>query len=131
MIHAPTRVLLAALLLATAGCGTPQVFTPGAGRLMHTVCFWMKSDAPPDAAQQLADFYSTEVPRVPGIVSVFAGLPRPSERSVVDDSFSLCVCTLFVDSAAEQIWQSHPIHVALKQRFEPWLDRVVVFDALE
>lgn len=124
-------VALAAFLLLPACSSAPAVFEPGQGRVMHTVYFWFTADAPADAADQLAGFYRTEVPRVPGIVSIFAGPPRPSERSVGDDSFHLGVNTLFVSSAAEQIWQDHAIHTALKQRFEPWLEKVVVYDGVE
>ena len=110
---------------------TPQVFARGAGRLLHSVVFRLKADAPADTAEQMIEFYRTEVPKAPGVLWVFAGPPRPSERDVVDDGFALSTATLFESSEAEVVWQTHPIHKDFIARFEPYFGDVVVYDVIQ
>ena len=108
-----------------------QVFIRGAGRLLHSVVFRLKGDAPADTAEQMIEFYRTEVPKAPGVLWVFAGPPRPSDREVVDDGFTLSTATLFESSEAEVVWQDHPIHKVFIERFAPWFDSVIVYDVIQ
>ena len=126
-----TACLGAVALLAACVTPAARAFEPGGGRVMHTVVFWLSADAPAGTADELRALYRERVPQVPGVVSVFVAPPRPSERSVVDDSFTLAASTLFVDSAAEQAWQSHPIHAELKSRFDRYIENVAIYDAIE
>lgn len=98
------------------------------GQLAHAVCFWLRPDAPAGTAQAMLDFYRNEVAPLDGIVLVIAGTPRTATRDVVDDSYDLAVTTLFASTAAEEAWQSHPVHDRFRERFGPWFARVLVHD---
>lgn len=124
--------LLIALGLALTSCAATAPRPTAAGGLVHVVAFWLKPGAPSDAVERLRRFYLTRVAReVPGVEDVRVGPPRPSERAVVDDSFSCMSVVRFADAAAEVAWQTHPVHDALRAEFEPLFDRVVVYDLLE
>lgn len=127
----PHRAGLLSLLLAlvsTACSAAPGVEAPG--RVAHTVFFWLKADAPPGTADAMIAFYRTEVPKAPGVVAVTAGVPRPSERDVVDDSFHVGTTLTFASNEAEIAWQTEPIHDAMKARFFAHVERVTVYDTL-
>lgn len=98
---------------------------------MHSVAFWFKPDAPPTIADDLIATYHAVIGEVPGVVSLCVGKPVPRTRDVVDDSYDVFSTTVFVDREAERGWQSHPVHLALIERFGPWFERVVVYDTIE
>ena len=119
---------LAALSLAfLAACASGPHAAP-AGQLTHTVFFWLKPDAPKDTAAKLLAFYRDEVPSLPGVLAVLPGVPRPSDRAVVDDTFSFGVTTVFVDSEAEHVWHDHPVHKRMIEAFDRYFAKVVVYD---
>ena len=114
--------------LLSAACAAPSAAP--AGQLTHTVFFWLRPEAPPDTAARLLAFYRDEVPALPGVLAVYPGVPFPSDRPVVDDSFSFGVTTVFADAAAERTWQDHPVHQRMIAAFEPHFAKVMVFDTL-
>ena len=130
MNRSPIPVTLAA---AVAGCVAPAAHsTPGSGRLVHAVAFWLKPDAPADLVARMRTFYLNRVTcEVAGVENVWLGKPQASERSVVDASFSCMSIVRFANAAAEAGWQTHPVHDELKKLFEPHLIRVVVYDFIE
>lgn len=58
------------------------------------------------------------------------GLPVPSERSVVDSSWSVSMLTFFDGAADEETYQNHPVHLEFIENCKHLWERVVVFDAL-
>lgn len=120
------------LAVALASCTSMTTPKPDGERLVHVVAFWLKPDAPADAVARMHAFYRTRVvTEVDGVESAWMGKPRPSERSVVDASFSCMSVLRFASASAELAWQTHPVHDAFKAMCEPWLARVVVYDFLE
>lgn len=78
--------------------------------ISHVVMVWLKPEVTEtqkkhimSAAQQLST--------IPGVVSVQAGLPIPSERRIVDDSFSFGIHIGLSHVGAIDSYLSHPIHV--------------------
>ena len=118
---------------ALAGCAAPSPHAVvGSGKLIHVVAFWLKPGAPADLVTRMRDFYVTRVAReVAGVENVWVGRPQPSDRSVVDASFSCMSIVRFAGAAAEVGWQTHPVHDELKKLFEAHLERVVVYDFVE
>ena len=123
-------VLAVLLLLSTLMSCNALPHSEPEGHLAHTVYFWLKADADPALPDAMVRYYQHEVVRAPGVVSVFAGVARPSDRDVVDDSFSVGTTVVFASSAAEVACQTEPIHDELKRRFLPSVDHVVVYDTL-
>lgn len=103
-----------------------------AGQLAHTVYFWLRGDAPPEAAAAMIAFYRTEVPPLPGVVSVLVGEPRrtAAPRDVVDASYTLGVTTVFASAADEDVWQTHPVHQRFLARFAAHFAKVQVYDTV-
>ncbi|MEZ5964194.1 MAG: Dabb family protein [Planctomycetota bacterium] len=121
------------LTLALSSCAVIGSHTvAGSGKLVHVVVFWLKSDSPADVVERMRTFYLTRVAgHVVGVESVWFGKPRPSERSVVDDSFACTSIVRFRDAAAEAGWQRDPVHDEFKRQFEAHFERVQVYDLVE
>lgn len=138
-MRAPCSILILVLLAmlplacsAVPSTTTAALTSKGSKKLVHVVAFWFKAAAPADLADQVTTFYLSRVQgAVPGVEAVWVGPPQPSGRGVVDSSYSLMSVIRFSSSAAEQGWQTHPVHDDLKKLFEPYLEKVIVYDFVE
>ncbi|ALP40851.1 stress protein [Aeromonas schubertii] len=63
---------------------------------------------------------------IPGVLAVEWGLADSPEGK--EEGFTHCVLMTFADERARQRYLPHPDHEALKQRFRPVLERIIVFD---
>ena len=98
---------------------------------MHAVVFWLRDDAAPETAAEMATFYQQRISHVEGVEHVFVGPPAGTDRDVVDSSCQLMSSLVFRDESAATAWQSDPVHDEFRERFGPAFERVVVYDSLE
>jgi hypothetical protein len=96
---------------------------------LHLVYFWLKEDAPADAAEKLIAG-CLKLRSVPGVVRLEAGTPAPSTRPVVDSSYGVCLFVEFTDADAQEVYQDHPDHHAFIAECSPLWSRVQVYDTL-
>lgn len=129
MLPSATAFTLTLLALLLPACVSMTASMPS-GRVAHTVYFWLKPGTDTATRDAMIVYYQREITKAPGVVAVIAGVPRASDRDVVDDSFTVGTTVVFESSAAEVAWQTEPIHDELKRLFFPVLDRVVVYDTL-
>ena len=113
-VPAPIRALALASLLASAaaaaGCRTAPPPTPAPGAVQHVVVIWLNELGSADALRQLVEV-SKSFEQIPGVLSVSAGPPLPSDRAVVDDSFDVALVVTLRDRAALAAYLKHPIHL--------------------
>lgn len=100
-------------------------------RLMHTVVFWLRADAPGGTAAEMATFYQQRIAGVAGVEHVFAGPPAGTDREVVDNSCQMMSSVVFESESAATAWQTDPVHDEFRERFAPAFERVVVYDTRE
>ena len=98
---------------------------------MHTVVFWLKPDTPANTLASMAEFYYQQIASVDGVEQVFAGRPAGTDREVGDSSYQLLTSLLFRDKAAQDAWQTDPVHDTFRETFGPSFDRVIVYDSLD
>ena len=96
--------------------------------LVHTVFFWLKPDVT-DAqkAQFRAGLESLRA--VECVKALYIGTPAPTDRPVVERSYSFAITAIFEDLAAQDAYQVHPVHKAFVSRLSNLWTRVVVYDA--
>jgi len=98
-----------------------------AAMLTHTVLFWGHDDL---TDEQRADFAAglATLPGIPTVSAGSVGRPAPTDRSVVDRSYTFALSLRFADLAAHDAYQVHPIHDAFHERCSKYWKRVVVYD---
>ncbi len=96
--------------------------------ITHVVVFW--TDKPHGENQlKVLEGARATLPRIPGVLEFRSGVPVPSPRGVVDDSFAVAISMTFADQAAADAYQTHPIHDEFVERhFKPNVKRFVVYD---
>ena len=98
------------------------------GMITHVVVFW--TDKPPgDAQDKIAAGAREFLAVIPGMMEFRSGIPVPSPRGVVDDSYAAAISMTFKDQAAADAYLAHPLHVRfVEECVKPHVRRLVVYD---
>lgn len=96
---------------------------------VHHVFFWLKE---PKNAEARAEFEKglLALVKVPQIQSYHIGNPVPSDREVVDDSFTFSYIAYFKNTEDQEIYQTHPIHLKFIEDCQHLWEKVVVYDSM-
>jgi hypothetical protein len=96
---------------------------------IHHVYFWLKN--PNDAADKAALLAGLEkLSTVETIHQYFIGAPAPTDRPVIDSSYSVSWLLIFATAEDEAIYQTHPLHLEFIDSCKHLWERVVVYDSI-
>lgn len=97
--------------------------------LVHSVFFWLKAEL---TEAQAADFRAglESLATVPSVHAVYIGTPAPTDRPVIDRSYSYALTVLLDGMAEHDQYQEDPIHRAFVKDFSGHWDRVLIYDAI-
>jgi hypothetical protein len=96
--------------------------------ITHVVVFWTDKPHGENRDRLLAGTRELLAP-IPGVLEFRTGVPVPSPRGVVDDSFSVAISMTFADQVATDVYQTHPLHLQfIEQCVKPCVKRLVVYD---
>ena len=126
MKKSPLRVLTVAIMMLSFMAVVP-VSASSAG-VYHNLVFWLKPDTPKSKVDEIvASIKSLEA--LPMVEKVIAGTPVMSERTVVDDSFSIAFTMIFKDEAALSAYSADPTHKRISTEVTmPHVDRGIIYD---
>jgi hypothetical protein len=123
------RTILAAAgaAVAAGSAGAAQAGTVPDRVFLHHVYFWLKTPDDPAARDALIAGLRT-LATVPDIAWSHIGTPAPSDRDVVDDSYSVSWLAFFADKDAEDRYQVHPTHLKFVEECSHLWNKVIVYD---
>ena len=98
---------------------------------VHAVYFWMKPGATDAQRTQLTEDAKAYLGKVPGVVKLWAGPPAMTPREVVDNSYAVGLLVALDDSAAHDVYQTHPLHMEFIARNKANWDRVQIYDFID
>jgi hypothetical protein len=97
--------------------------------LTHVVICWFRKDAPADAVSRFRARALADLPGIPGVKHLNCGTPIPSERPVVDKSYSVALSMGFDSRAELDAYAVHPVHQKFSAEcVKPVAERVLVYD---
>ncbi|MFZ4694727.1 MAG: Dabb family protein [Verrucomicrobiia bacterium] len=97
--------------------------------LTHVVICWFRKDAPADAVSRFRARALADLPGIPGVKHLNCGMPIPSERPVVDKSYSVALSMGFDSRAELDAYAVHPVHQKFSAEcVKPVAERVLVYD---
>jgi hypothetical protein len=96
---------------------------------VHTVFFWLKNpENAADKAQLKAGLHS--IAAIDVIKTAYIGEPATTNRGVIDTSYALSLTFIFDNKEDQDVYQTHPIHLAFVEACKHLWERVVVYDAV-
>lgn len=96
--------------------------------ITHIVVFWVKPEVE-NARERLFAAAREHLTTIPGVQHFRYGASIPSERPVVDTSYTMAIAMDFASAADLDVYQQHPQHQAfLGQIVKPLVERVLVYD---
>ncbi len=96
---------------------------------IHSVYFWLKPEL---TEEQRATFW-TGVNSLTSIKSVrqdFVGTPAPTDRPIIDRSYSCALIIICDDEAGHEAYQVDPIHDKFREDCGEFWSKVLIYDAV-
>lgn len=98
-------------------------------RFIHHVFFWLKEPVTLEVRSKfenaLKELICTET-----ILDSHLGIPAPTKREVIDNSYTYSLLLTFRNKEEQDIYQTHPKHLKFIDECEDLWDKVVVFDSV-
>ena len=71
-----------------------------------------------------------ELVSVGTIVDYHLGIPAPTDRGVIDNTYSYSLLTIFRNKEDQDIYQTHPTHLKFIEESQDLWEKVVVYDTV-
>jgi len=97
---------------------------------IHHVYFWLKNAESKDDKDKLVEGLK-KLSKVKIIRSFHIGQPAATNRDVVDRSYSVSWLVMFDDLAAQDSYQSDPIHLKFVEECSALWSKVIVYDSVD
>jgi hypothetical protein len=97
---------------------------------IHHVYFWLNN---PDSKEDLNKLIEglKKLSKVKSIASFHIGRPAPTNREVIDRSYSVSWCLFFSSAADQDSYQTDPIHLKFIEECSMLWKKVVVYDSID
>lgn len=118
----------AAGLMTAASCAGSEKEELGIS-FVHHVFFWLKQPVTEEARDKFEKALKVLV-TVETIVDFHLGVPAPTGRDVIDNTYSYSLLTTFRNKADQDIYQTHPTHLKFIEDCQDLWERVVVYDTV-
>jgi hypothetical protein len=96
---------------------------------VHSVYFWLK----PDLSDADIGEFNRGVKSLATIETVkhsYIGVPAPTDRPIIDRSYSCALVLVFDDQHGHDLYQDHEIHERFRQHCSPFWSKVVIYDSI-
>jgi hypothetical protein len=96
---------------------------------VHSVYFWLKDTA---SATNLASFRAgvETLRNIETVKAMYVGVPAPTDRPVIDRSYTVALTVGFDDLAGHDAYQEHAIHLDFVKAYGDRWERVQIYDAV-
>jgi hypothetical protein len=118
-----------AMAIASTSITLPTLEDKKKDLFVHHVYFWLKNSGnADDLAALLAGL--EKLRGVPTIQLSHVGTPAPTNRSVIDTTYSVSWLCFFKDDDDQAIYQTHPIHLKFVEECAHLWEKVIVYDSI-
>jgi hypothetical protein len=96
---------------------------------VHAVYFWLRNDlsrAEKDRFRKGLDSLAA----IEGVRHAYIGKPAPTDRPVIDRSYSAALVLVFDDEAAQEAYQVHPVHDRFRKECASFWTNVRIYDSI-
>ena len=96
---------------------------------VHSVYFWLKSDL---TEEQRTKFWEgvRSLTSIESVLRGFVGAPAPTDRPIIDRTYSCALIVSFDDDAGHEAYQNHPVHDKFREECADFWSKVLIYDAV-
>lgn len=96
---------------------------------IHSVYFWLADDL---TEQQRATFVelASALTRIESVRHGWLGTPAPTDRPIIERSYSYALTVVFDDQEAHDAYQIDPVHDRFRDECGTFWTRVLIYDSL-
>ena len=126
------RFIGKAVMAGTAAVATASLpsFTDKKGFFIHHVYFWLKNpDSQADKAKLVEGL--KKLSKVKMIRTFHIGQPAPTNRDVIDRSYSVSWLLFFDNKADQDSYQADPVHLKFVEEYSALWTKVIVYDSID
>lgn len=131
----PRRKFIKTTALASAAGLVGSSFTKNSimvekKTFIHHVYFWLQN---PESKEDLDKLITglKKLSKAKSIGSSHIGLPAPTNREVIDRSYSVSWCLFFKSAEEQDSYQTDPIHLNFVKECSMLWKKVVVYDSID
>ena len=99
------------------------------GGFLHSVYFWLKNPNSEEDRKAFEKHLMTFIDNSQFVKSKFIGTVAPSERDVVDSSYTYALVLTFSSKKDQDNYQAEPVHSKFVKDAQHLWEKVVVYDA--
>ncbi len=96
---------------------------------VHAVYFWLRDDLTEAEHQRFVEGV-TSLTTIGTVHSAYVGRPAPTDRPIIDRSYSCALIVVFADKAAHDAYQVDPIHDRFRDECGTFWTRVQIYDSI-
>ena len=106
------------------------IFAQKKGMFIHHVYFWLKNPGNAEDKAKLIDGLK-KLSKVKTIKEHYIGQPAATRRGVIDSSYDVSWLLFFDTAAAQDSYQTDPIHLKFVEECSSVWTKVVVYDTID
>ncbi|SET39501.1 Dabb family protein [Thalassotalea agarivorans] len=99
------------------------------GGFVHSVYFWLKNPENEQDRKAFEKHLNLFIDNSLYVKSKFIGTVAPSERDVVDSTYTYALILTFDSKADQDKYQSEPVHLKFVEDAQHLWEKVIVYDA--
>jgi len=99
------------------------------GSFAHNVYFWLENPENEDDKELFVTQLNEFIKQSAYVQTAHIGTPVPSERDVVDGSYTYSLVLTFANKEAQDLYQDEPAHKELIKQTRHLWKRIVVYDS--
>jgi hypothetical protein len=96
---------------------------------VHAVYFWLRNDLNRSEIEKFRAGLRSLV-AIEGVRQGYIGKPAPTDRPVIDRSYSASLVLVFDDEAAQEAYQVHPVHDRFRKECGSFWTTVRIYDSV-
>lgn len=115
-------------LIAASSCA-PQEASALENKFIHHVFFWLKQPVSEENRKKFENALR-ELVTIETIIESHIGVPAPTDRDVIDTSYSYSLLATYKNKEDQDIYQTHPKHLKFIADCQDLWEKVVVYDSV-
>jgi len=97
---------------------------------IHSVYFWL-ADGLTEAQREQFVSQARALTRIETVRYGWLGRPAPTDRPVIDRSYSYALTVVFDDQAGHDAYQDHPVHDRFRNECSSFWTRVLIYESVD